>query len=61
MSSILLVSFQGKFCGKRNPGSLRTSGTSALVYFHSDFSKGSTGFEVMYESSRDEGNSFNHS
>jgi len=43
----------GKFCGQRNPGSLRSTGRYALVHFHSDISKSSTGFEIMYEFSKD--------
>ena len=45
----------GKFCGQRNPGSLRSTGRYALVHFHSDISKSSTGFEIMYEFSKDGG------
>lgn len=50
--------FKGKFCGNQNPGSLRTTSNKAFVHFHSDGTRSSTGFEVMYESARDEGKLF---
>ena len=45
----------GKFCGNQNPGTLRTTSNYAFLYFHSDASKGSNGFEIVYESNKDEG------
>ncbi|KAI8505249.1 hypothetical protein Bbelb_173580 [Branchiostoma belcheri] len=38
----------GKFCGKRNPGPLITSGNKAYLHFRSDTSVASKGFELQW-------------
>ncbi|XP_065071121.1 uncharacterized protein LOC135695857 isoform X2 [Rhopilema esculentum] len=44
----------GKYCGNESPGTIKTTNSYAFLYFHSDFSKASSGFEIMFESQRDE-------